>query len=368
MFRDTVRRFLAREAAPYDERWRKQRFVDREFWAKSGALGCLCPSIGERYGGGGGSFALEAVMAEELSYATITSFAQVVHGTIVAHYLAAYATEEQQHRWLPKLCTGEWIGAIGMTEPGGGTDLQALSTTARREGDEYVVNGAKTFITNGWVCDLLIAAVKTDTLAKAKGITLLVIETTDLRGFQRGRNLEKVGMHGSDTAELFFDNMRVPASNLLGSEGAGFVQMMKQLPQERLAIAVGAQAMMEKAVELTVEYVKARRAFGKTLLDMQNTRFKLAECLALCRVSRAFVDGCIERHLRGELSATDASMAKYWTTDSLCRVTDECVQLHGGYGFMNEYAIARIHADVRVQRIYGGANEIMKELIARSLS
>jgi acyl-CoA dehydrogenase len=367
LFRQTVRRFLAEEAVPHDERWRRQRFVDRAFWEKCGTLGCLCPSISEQYGGGGGTFALEAVLAEELSYATITSFAQSVHGTIVAHYLSAYGDDDQKRRWLPRLCTSEWIGAIGMTEPGAGTDLQALRTTARREGDSYVVNGAKTFITNGLLCDLVILAVKTDALAKAKGITLLVVETADLPGFRRGRNLQKIGMHGSDTAELFFEEMHVPVANVLGREGTGFIQMMTQLPQERLAIAIGAQAMMERAIELTVQYVKSRHAFGKPLLDMQNTRFKLAECLTLARVSRAFVDGCIERHLRGELSASDASMAKYWTTDSQCRVIDECVQLHGGYGYMNEYEIARMYADVRVARIYGGANEIMKELIARSL-
>jgi acyl-CoA dehydrogenase len=270
------------------------------------------------------------------------------------------------------MCSGEWIGAIAMTEPGCGSDLQAIRTTARREtdstGDHYVINGSKTFISNGYHADLVIVAAKTDAAQGAKGMTLVVIETAGLAGFRRGRNLDKIGMHGNDTAELFFDEVRVPVANRLGvEEGQGFVQMMQQLPQERLAIAVGTQAMMERAIEITVAYVQERTAFKKPLMDFQNTRFKLAECLTTARVTRSFVDDCVVRHMRGELSTVDASMAKLWCTEKQCQVIDECLQLHGGYGFMDEYPIARMYADARVTRIAGGASEIMKEIIARSL-
>jgi acyl-CoA dehydrogenase len=371
MFRDHLRRFLAAEAVPRDEQWRKQKHVEREFWRKAGELGFLCPSIPEEYGGGGGSFALEAVMAEELSYAGITGFMQNVHGGIVAHYLLAFATEEQKRHWLPRLCSGEAVGAIAMTEPGAGSDLQAIRTSARREGDEYVINGSKTFISNGQVADLVIVAVKTDPSLGAKGTSLVVVdvrgrEGREVKGFRRGRNLDKIGMHGSDTAELFFDDLRVPVANLLGEEGQGFRQMMEVLPQERIGIAIGAQGLMERALEVTLDYVRERKAFNKRLLDLQNTRFKLADCLTQVRVSRAFLDDCIARHIRGELSAADASMAKLWCTETQGKVIDECLQLHGGYGYMNEYLIARLYADVRVQRIYGGASEVMKEILART--
>lgn len=372
MFRDSLRAFLQGEATPRDPQWRAQKLVDRDFWRQTGELGVLCPSVPVEYGGAGGDFTFEAVMTEELGYASLTSFQQGIHGGIVAHYLLAFGTEEQKQRWLQPMCTGEKIAAIGMTEPGGGSDLQSLRTTARRDGENYIVNGAKTFITNGQNADLAVLAVKTDASAGAKGVTLLVVETRDAKGndvagFRRGRNLHKIGMHGSDTAELFFDDLVVPVANRLGEEGAGFTYMMQQLPQERLMIAVGAQAMMEQAIALTIDYVKQRHAFKQPLSNLQNTRFKLAECQAAAQVSRAFVDDCVARHARGELSAVDASMAKFWCTDKLCQVVDECVQLHGGYGYMEEYPIARMYADVRVQRIYGGANEIMKELIARSL-
>ena len=373
MFRDSVRRFLATKAVPRDEHWRKQKFVDRDFWRHAGELGMLCPTIAEEYGGSGGNFALEAVICEELSYASLTSFQQGVHGGLVAPYIDHYGTHEQKQRWLPKMSSGEFIGAIAMTEPGGGSDLQAIRTCARRvcnaEGDHYVINGSKTFITNGYTADLVIVATKTDPAQGAKGVTLIVVEAGGLAGFRGGRNLDKIGMHGSDTTELFFDDMRVPLANRLGTdEGQGFVQMMQQLPQERIAIAIGAQAMMERAIEITVAYVQERRAFKKALIEFQNTRFKLAECLTTARVTRSFVDDCVTRHIRGELSTFDASMAKLWCTDKQCQVIDECLQLHGGYGFMTEYPIARMHADVRVQRIYGGANEIMKEIVARSLN
>jgi len=369
MFRDTVRRFLASEAVLRDERWRQQKFVDRDFFHQAGELGMLCPSMPEEFGGSGGSFALEAVVGEELSYVSMTSFMQNVHGGIVAPYLAHYGTEEQKRRWLPKMCSGEYIGAIAMTEPGCGSDLQAIRTTARRDGDHYVLNGSKTFISNGYQADLVIVAAKTDAAQGAKGVTLIVIETTGLVGFRRGRNLDKIGMHGNDTAELFFDEVRVPVANRLGAEeGQGFVQMMQQLPQERLAIAVGAQAMMERAIEITVAYVHDRKAFKKSLIEFQNTRFKLSECLTTARVTRSFVDDCVVRHVRGELSTVDASMAKLWCTEKLGQVVDECLQLHGGYGYMDEYPIARMYADARVQRIAGGASEIMKEIVARSFT
>ncbi|WP_447791872.1 acyl-CoA dehydrogenase family protein [Pseudomonas farris] len=369
MFRDAVRRFLETEAVPRDEHWRKQKFVDRNFWHQAGELGMLCPSMPEEYGGSGGNYALEAVINEELSYAGLTSFLQTIHGGIVAPYIGHYGTHEQKQRWLPKMSSGELIGAIAMTEPGCGSDLQAIRTTARREGDHYIINGSKTFISNGYTADLVIVAAKTDPSQGAKGVTLIVIETAELAGFQRGRNLDKIGMHGSDTAELFFDDMRVPVANRLGAEkGQGFVQMMQQLPQERLSIAIGAQAMMERAIEITIAYVHERKAFKKSLIEFQNTRFKLAECLTTARITRTFIDDCVARHIRGELSTVDASMAKLWCTDKQCEVIDECLQLHGGYGFMAEYPIARMHADVRVQRIYGGANEIMKEIVARSFT
>ncbi len=369
MFRDSLRRFLEVEAVPNDERWRKQKRVDREFWEKAATMGFLCPSMPEEYGGGGGDFRLEAVVSEELGYANITSFGQQIHGPIVAHYILHNGTEAQRQRWLPKMCSGEMIAALAMTEPGAGSDLQGLRTTARRDGDEYVINGSKIFITNGHNADLILVACKTDLNAGARGISLVVVETKDLPGFRRGRNLEKIGMHGSDTAELFFDDVRVPADNLLGcEEGKGFYMMMQELPQERLVIAAGAQATMERAVELTIEYTNDRKAFGKRLLDMQLTRQTLAECYSITQISRAFLDQCIVKHTAGELSAMEASMAKYWCTDKENEVVDKCLQLHGGYGYMNEYPIARMFVDARVQRIYGGTNEIMKEVIARSFS
>jgi acyl-CoA dehydrogenase len=369
IFRDAVRRFLAKEAAPNDERWGKQHSVDREFYRKAGGMGMLCPSIPEQYGGGGGTFAHEAIIAEELAYIGCGAFAQGVHGTICAHYLNAYGNEEQKRRWLPKLCSGEWIAAIAMTEPGAGTDLRAVKTSAIRSGDRdhYALNGSKTFISNGQLADLIIVVAKTDPNAGGKGISLLVVETDAAPGFTRGRTLEKLGLHGQDTAELFFQDVPVPAANRLGEEGGGFAQLMSQLPQERLSIAVTAQAQMERAVAMTVGYAKQRKVFGAPLMDMQNTRFKLAECQTVARVTRAFVDECVTRHIEGQLTPAEASMAKYWTTDQLSRVVDECLQLHGGYGYMMEYPIARMYADTRVQRIFGGANEVMKELVARSL-
>jgi acyl-CoA dehydrogenase len=304
---------------------------------------------------------------EELQRANVTGFGKHVH-SIVAHYLLDYGSAEQKARWLPRMAAGETIGAIAMSEPGAGSDLQGVRTRAVRDGDHYVVDGSKTFISNGYLADLICLVVKTDPAAGARGVSLLMVETADLKGFRCGRILDKVGMHAQDTAELFFDDVRVPAANLLGGqEGRGFHQLMQQLPWERTIVAVAAVAAIERAVELAVEYTKQRQAFGKPLIEMQNTRFRLAECKTTAQVARVFLDDCIERVMAGTMDAATASMAKWWTTEQQCRVIDECVQLFGGYGYMMDVPIGKMYADARVQKIYGGANEIMKELIARSL-
>jgi acyl-CoA dehydrogenase len=318
--------------------------------------------VPEEYGGGGGDFTHEAVLLHEQAHTGEGSLGLAVHSGIVTGYLVAYGTEEQKRRWLPGLCDGSLVGAIGMTEPGGGSDLQAIRTRAERDGDVYIVNGSKTFITNGAVADVVITAVKTDISEKATGISLLII--TD---FTRGRTLGKIGMHANDTAELFFDDVRVPVANRLGEEGTGFFTMMRQLPQERLVIGVAAVAAMQRAVELATAYAKEREAFGKPLIAHQNTRMVLAECATRTRVSRVFLDDCIERHRRGELDVATAAMAKSWLTEGQCEVVDRCLQIFGGYGYTTEYPIAKMYADARVQKIYGGTNEIMKELIARAL-
>jgi acyl-CoA dehydrogenase len=367
-FRDSVRKVFEREFAPLEARWREQRLADRAVWRQAGEMGLLLTSIPEAYGGAGGTFAHEAVVAHEQARALVTSFSINVHSGIVAHYLLAYGSEAQKRRWLAKMARGEIVSAIAMTEPGAGTDLQAVRTTARREGDAYVINGAKTFITNGHHADLVCVVAKTDVTQRANGVSLLMVETAELPGFRRGRLLEKIGQHGLDTAELFFDDVRVPAENLLGGEeGRGFRQLMQQLPRERLLIAIGAAATMQRAVDETLAYVAQRKVFGEPLLAMQNTRFKLAECATEAALAQTFVDRCIERQLDGTLDVPTAAMAKWSTTDKLCRVIDECLQLHGGYGYMTEYPIARMYADARVLRILGGANEVMKELIARSM-
>jgi acyl-CoA dehydrogenase len=365
---DATRKFFAREFAPKEERWWKQGHIDREDWLKAGEMGLLCASIPTEYGGGGGTFAHEAVITFEMVKGMISSFGNNVHSGIMAHYILAYGTEEQRQRWLPRMATGEMVGAIAMTEPGAGSDLQGVRTTAIRKGDEYVLNGSKTFITNGWLADLICVVAKTDPAQKGRGISLVMVETKDLPGFKRGRILEKIGQKGQDTAELFFDDVRVPVENLLGGvEGRGFAHLMQQLPQERMLIAIGAVAAMERAVEETVAYTRQRKAFGQSLYEMQNTRFKLAECATMAKIGRTFVDDCIVKALDKTLDLPTAAMAKWWTTDAANKVIDECVQLHGGYGYMMEYPIARMYANARVNRIYGGANEIMKELIARSL-
>jgi alkylation response protein AidB-like acyl-CoA dehydrogenase len=367
-FRDLAHSFLAKECAPNEERWGEQQHIDREVWNKAGELGLLCPSIPTEYGGGGGTFALEAALAEEQTRTLAPSLGTSVHSTIVAHYLNNYGTEEQKGRWLPKMATGELVGAIAMTEPGTGSDLQNVKSKAIKQGDEYVIDGSKTFITNGLLADLVIVVAKTDPENAAKGISLVVVETDGAAGFARGRVLKKIGQHGQDTAELFFDGVRVPADHLLGAEeGQGFVQLMQQLPQERLIIAVAAVSAIEEALALTVRYTKERTAFGKPVFNFQNTKFKLAEMATTAKVARVFLDDCISKHIAGELDVQTASMAKWWTTQMQCDVADECLQLFGGYGYMQEYPISRMYTDSRIQKIYGGTNEIMKEIISRFL-
>ncbi|WP_349256154.1 acyl-CoA dehydrogenase family protein [Banduia mediterranea] len=368
LFRDNVRKFIAAEITPFEEQWNEEQAVNRDLWSKAGAAGLLCTDVPEAFGGAGGTFAHEAVILEEQARAGNTSWAKGVH-EIVTHYIVGCGTLEQKQRWLPKLVAGEMVGAIAMTEPGTGSDLQAVRTRAERQGDDYVVNGAKTFISNGQHCGLLIIVCKTDAAEAAKGISLLVVEQPHIQpGFRRGRLLHKIGQKGQDTAELFFEDLRVPAENLLGGrEGLGFYQLMNQLPRERLIIGVGAIAAAEAALEHTLAYTRERKAFGKRLLEFQNTRFKLAERKTELTIGRVFIDHCIERLLEGKLDAATASMAKWWGTQKQCEIVDECLQFFGGYGYMLEYPIARFYADARVQKIYGGTNEIMKELIARTL-
>ena len=364
--RGLARTFIAKEVVPNQERWAAAHMVDREFWRAAGRAGLLCISIPEEYGGGGATFAHEAVIAEEQARVGDDAWANMVHSTIVAHYINAFGTEEQKQRWLPGMASGDLVAAIAMTEPGTGSDLQSVRTRARRDGDDYVIDGAKTFISNGTHCDLLVIVARTGDDEGGKGLSLIVAETEGLAGFERGRVLDKIGQHGQDTRELFFSGMRVPAGNLLGAEGRGFAQLMQQLPQERLIIAVAGAAAATAAVRETIAYVKEREAFGQNLMSFQNTRFVLAECAADATAARSMVDGFIPRHMAGELDAASASMAKFFCTDVQNKVVDRCLQLFGGYGYMNEYPIARMFTSARVQKIYGGANEIMKELVARS--
>ena len=365
-FRDTVRRFIEREIAPFHAGWEEQGYVDREVWRKAGAAGLLCLTMPEALDGAGADKLFSVVLIEELTIAGATGIGFGLHNEIVAPYLLRYGTHEQQQRWLPKFASGELIGAIAMSEPAAGSDLQGIKTTAIKHADHYVLNGSKTFITNGWHADVVIVVAKTTPDAGAKGTSLLVVER-GMPGFEKGKRLKKLGLKAQDTSELFFSNVRVPLANLLGAENSGFVSLMQELPWERLQIAIAAVAAAQIAIDRTLVYVKERQAFGQSVGAFQNTRFKLADMQAQVQAARVFVDRCIELLMQGALDTATASMAKLWTTDLECKVIDECLQLFGGYGFMWEYPIARQFADSRVQRIYGGTNEIMKEVIARSM-
>ena len=367
MFRKTARHFIEKEFVPHQDCWRKDQRPADDAWLKAGETGLLLSDLPAQYGGGGGTFAHEAVVVEELARVGV-HFATFIQSSI-AHYVLDYAAEDQKREWLPRMAAGELVGAIAITEPNAGSDVKGIRTTARRSGSHYVINGSKTFVTNGWHAGLVCVAVKTDPEAAGlKGISLIAIETRNLPGYRIGRSLHKVGMHGQDTCELFFDDVRVPASNLLGGvEGRGFSQIMDKMNYERLAIAVAALATAERAVELTSKYVNERKAFGNALVEFQNTRFKLAECQTEAHIGRVFLDHCIEDFIAGRIDHTTVAMAKYWLSDCECRIVDECLQLHGGYGYMTEYPIARMWTDSRVHRIYAGTNEVLKELIASSL-
>ncbi len=368
LLEEQAQRFLGSELVPHVERWHEQKIMDRSAWTKLGEAGLLCAGIPEEYGGAGGTFAHETVINREFALAGLDQIGAPLHSGIVAPYILKYGTEEQRRRWLPKLATGEMVGAIAMSEPGTGSDLQGVKTTARKSGNGYALNGSKTFITNGQHANLIVVVAKTDANVGHKGISLMVVETDDAPGFRRGRKLSKLGMDWADTSELFFEDVKLPAEGLLGAqEGQGFVQLLSDLPQERLIVATAAIGMIERALRLTIDYVKERKAFGKAIIEFQNTQFELAECKSEATIGRVFHDYCVERHIAGQLDTVTASMAKYWLTDLQNNVVDRCLQLFGGYGYMDEYPISRMYRDARVQRIYAGTNEIMKLLIARSL-
>jgi acyl-CoA dehydrogenase len=368
LLEEQARRFMAAELVPQVERWHDDGIMDREVWNKLGAAGLLCAGIPEEYGGAGGTFAHETVINREFGLAGLDAIGAPLHSGIVAPYIYRYGTEEQKQRWLPKLATGDLVGAIAMSEPGTGSDLQGVRTSAKKSGNGYLLNGSKTFITNGQHANLIIVVAKTDPTAGHKGISLMVVETDDAPGFRRGRKLKKLGLDWADTSELFFEDVKLPAEALLGpEEGQGFIQLMTELPQERLLVATAGVGMIERALALTIDYVKQRKAFGKAIIEFQNTQFVLAECKTEATVAKVFHDHCVERHVRHELDTTTASMAKYWITDLQNSIVDRCLQLFGGYGYMDEYPISRMYRDARVQRIYAGTNEIMKLLISRSL-
>jgi acyl-CoA dehydrogenase len=369
-FRDAFRRFVDKEVAPHHEAWEEAGYVDRELWRKAGANGYLCPTMPEEFGGAGVDKLYSVIQMEELARGGFTGVGFGLHSEIVAPYILHYGTPEQKQRWLPKLASGEMVGAIAMSEPAAGSDLQGIRSTALKQADgSYLLNGSKTFITNGWHADLVIVVAKTNPDAGAKGTSLLVVER-GMPGFETGKRLKKLGLKAQDTSELFFNDVRLPATHLLGGaplENRGFVCLMEQLPWERIQIAITAVSAAQAAIDWTVQYVKDRRVFGQPVAAFQNTRYKLAELQTEVQVARVFVDKCLELVLADKLDTATASMAKYWTSDLQCKVMDECVQLHGGYGFMWEYPITRAYADARVQRIYGGTNEIMKEVITRAM-
>jgi acyl-CoA dehydrogenase len=366
MFRSSVRRFLDRECLPRQADWDKAGRVDRETWLKAGKEGLLCLSLPAEYGGAGGDFGHCAVLIEEIAYANVSGLGFPLHSDIIAPYIYRLGSEEQKRRWLPKAAAGEVILAIAMSEPGAGSDLKAVRTTAKRDGVEYVINGSKTFISHGLTCDLVVVVAKTDPAAGAKGVSLILVET-ERAGFRRGRKLDKIGQDAADTAEMFFDEVRVPVTNLLGEEGKGFAYLMQELAQERFVIALGAAAKMEAMFETTVRYVKERKVFGQTVFDFQNTKFKLADLKSRTIAVRLMVDYYLAEHMRRKLTVDEAAIAKLFSTETMCAALDDMLQLHGGYGYMTEYPIARAFADARVSRIYGGTSEVMRELIARNI-
>jgi acyl-CoA dehydrogenase len=366
-FRQTVRSWLQKEAVPHVERWEANGIVDKDIWMKGGEIGMLCPTVPEEYGGLGLDFGYNAVIDEEVSYAG-TPLGFSLQSDIVVNYLVSYGSEEQKREWLPKMVSGEVVTAIAMTEPGTGSDLQGIRTTAKKDGNHYVINGSKTYITNGQNADLILVCAKTDTEVQPawKGVSIILVEASR-EGFKRGRNLDKIGQDAADTSELFFEDVRVPMTNCLGEEGKGFIYLMSELPQERLSIAVGTQASAQRAFDDTVAFVKDRTAFGKTVFDFQNTRFTLADLKSKLQVGWAHIDWALAKHLRRELTPEEGAAAKLWHTELQWEVMDKCLQLHGGAGYMNEYPIARMWRGARVSRIYGGTSEIMKELIGRRL-
>jgi alkylation response protein AidB-like acyl-CoA dehydrogenase len=365
-FRESVRRFIAKEITPYHRQWEKDGLVSRDVWLKAGAAGFLCSNVPEEYGGVGADLKYNAIFTEELGRAGATGPGFAVHSDMAATYITNFGNEEQKLKWLPKMASGEVIAAIGLTEPGAGSDLKAIATTAVRDGDDYVINGQKVYISNGQLCDIVILACKTDLSAGAKGMTFIIVET-DRPGFERGRNLEKLGLKAQDTSELFFSNVRVPVTNRIGDEGKGFAIAMHNLAEERLSIAVSAVGACEGILEYTIEYTKERKVFGKSVSDFQNTRFKIAELVAQVQATRVFVDRCIELAVNKQLDSTVASMAKMLAGELQCKVADECLQFYGGYGYMMEYQIAHAYLDARIRRIAGGSSEVMREIISRKV-